>query len=469
MENKVTLDQALEIADKKAEENKALEEMQLEFTNEKGKVIPELLAQKVKKDLKYRFYNNTNFLFRNGIYQKVDEKLIKQKIKKYLLPEQITPSILKMVLELLQIDTFTEAEETNKYLAINNGIIDLETLEFTEMSLTDERRPDYLVFYKTNCDITKKSKSKEVFLNSRFYQYLTSTFDDELIPVIQQLFGMCLSPCPQKFQKCVFLLGGGSNGKSLLINIIEAMLDNNVSHVPMKDIDTNRFATFDMVGRSVNIDADASNWRMTETEKYKKITVGDSIRVEAKNVQGIDVTVNNILLVALNNMPLSSDKSYGFVRRNLIIPFNKKFVDKGKELKANESYKDVNLCNDIISNELDIVLAFALEGVKMIRQNNYTIKETPLIEKANYEYQLENDSVLAFYEDNKNGKYYSEISAIILKGIYDEWCEENQIETPVGKTTFGKEAKKYWKIKRSNGIKYIDVYLNKEIRTPSKV
>lgn len=464
------LQEAKEVAITKAEENKALEKMQLEFTTEKGKVVPELLMQKVKKDLKYKFFNDTNFLFEDGIYQKADERLIKQKIKKYLLPEQINPTILRIVLELLQIDTFTASKETNKYLATNNGIMDLETFQFIKMDLKDERRPDYLVFYKTDCNFTERSVSEEAFLNSRFYEYLKSTFDDELIPVIQQVFGMCLCPNPKKFQKCIFLLGSGSNGKSLLLSFVEALIGYNASHVPMKDIDGNRFAVYDMIGKPVNIDADASRWRLEETEKYKKITGGDSIRAEGKQKQGIDVTINNVMLVALNSMPMSNDKTHGFVRRNLIIPFTKKFVDKGQVLKKNESYKDPNLCDYIIKNELDIILAFALRGLKMIRANNYKIEETPLIEKVNYEYQLENNSVLAFYDENKNGIYmYPEISASVLYDIYTTYCKNNEIETPVGRTSFGKEAKKYWKTKKSNTVQYLEVRLEDKIASSNNV
>jgi putative DNA primase/helicase len=51
------------------------------------------------------------------------------------------------------------------------------------------------------------------------------------------LFGSC------RFQKCFLLFGSGSNGKGVMIDLIEALIgEANCSHRSLQALDTNRFA-----------------------------------------------------------------------------------------------------------------------------------------------------------------------------------------------------------------------------------
>ncbi len=48
------------------------------------------------------------------------------------------------------------------------------------------------------------------------------------------------------------LFGNGSNGKGVFIKLIEDLVGlENTSHVPLQDIDTDRFAAADMFGKIV--------------------------------------------------------------------------------------------------------------------------------------------------------------------------------------------------------------------------
>ena len=79
----------------------------------------------------------------------------------------------------------------------------------------------------------------------------------------------------------------------------------------------------------------------------------------------------------LNRMPVTSDKSYGFFRRPIFIPFNVRFGSE-EQVKTGEADKIgvPGIVEDIISNELDIVFMWAYEGLKRLKANNWKVTQS---------------------------------------------------------------------------------------------
>lgn len=65
--------------------------------------------------------------------------------------------------------------------------------------------------------------------------------------------------------------GDGSNGKGVLIKIIEALLgENNCSHRSLQDLDKNRFATADLFGKLVNTHSDLKSLKLSTEQAISK-------------------------------------------------------------------------------------------------------------------------------------------------------------------------------------------------------
>lgn len=434
-----------------------------EFISDKGKVIPGILANIISRDIKYKNYLNADFKYNGYYYEKITQlEEIQKLIKDYIPVEKQTVRIINETLNLMRIENTIRVADVNKYISVNNGVINLDTLKLEPHS------PEKITFYKVDCEFTKDSTNNDKLFNSRFYQYLKTTFEDdtETVLFISQLLGITLKPNPKLFKKSIFLLGEGNNGKSVFLNIIEKLQGNIFSAVPFKAIDSDKFQLYNMIGVNVNIDDDASGTRLTETSNYKKITTGGAVSIEGKNRQATPGFLEILLIIALNKMPSTSDKSWGFYRRNLILPFNKTFVSKEEfNNKPDTLIADDTLEYDILNKEMDIVLAFALKGLKRVLDTNYHVVVPKIVENATKEYRLDTDTVLAFYEDNKNGQYiYPTVTANNLYAKYEEWCNENENgDNLVPQKTFGAEIKKYIEFKMSNGVKYLNVKLNSQI------
>lgn len=85
----------------------------------------------------------------------------------------------------------------------------------------------------------------------------------------------------------------------------------------------------DFEGKDVNIDTEMSNSTIASSV-LKRLTGKHAIRIERKNQNAYDISINAKLIFSANNIPSSADTSDGFYRRNIILSFPNQFID-GKE------------------------------------------------------------------------------------------------------------------------------------------
>lgn len=429
------------------------------FLSDKGKVIPPILANIVAEDIIYKQYMKSDYKYNGFYYEKIqDVECLQKEIKHYIPLELQTTRTINETMNLLKIDNTISSLSENEYISLNNGLINVKNGKIKEHT------PEIFSLFKIPCEY-KGKESMDKLINSRFYQYLKTTFknDTDTIILVSEILGASLLPNPKLFKKIIFLLGDGSNGKSVFINIMQALHGNIFSTVPLKDIDSNRFSLAGMIGKKINVDADASGTRLEETSNLKKIATGDYVSIEEKGKQAVNGVLNVLLVVGLNKMPSSADKSYGFLRRNTILPFNQTFVNPSdtEAIAKGALPVDVNLESDIINNEMDVVLAFALAGLQRLLKNNYNTTSSKVVEAATKEYQLENDSVMAFYEFNKDGEDVQDYSAAAMYTLYETWCI-NSLKTPVSTTSFGTRFTSYYKkVRGSKGYVYKNVRMNR--------
>lgn len=436
------------------------------FVDEKGSIIPFKLAQSISNKVGYKHYMNADFTYNGEYYQDTNkknqiEKIISDAIEK----ANCNPSTGKIneTLKLMRINNMIyETDKSNK-ICTNSGLVDVFSGALSPYD------PKEFTLFKVNCDFKSIDDGLARFEGSRFEQYLKTTFqnNEEVIQNVKEVFGMSLLPNPKKFQRMVLLSGEGNNGKSLLINILKELHGGVISTVPLASIDSKNsggqnFNIFNMIGKNINIDADASGSRLEGTENLKKITTGDSVQLIKKNEQGASGVLNVLMICAINNLPSSADKSEGFFRRFMLIPFKQHFYKNEAEKKQGSLPVDFNLEDDILKNEMDIVLAWALNGLEVIVRNNYQPSYSKSVHEELLSYRKTTDSVFDFIEDNKNGNYVNDIKAKHLYDYYVEWCKDNNHE-PMKSTGFGRGMKKYYNTKKSNGIIYLNVVTNTRV------
>jgi P4 family phage/plasmid primase-like protien len=151
----------------------------------------------------------------------------------------------------------------------------------------------------------------------------------EGVQLMQEIIGLCMIPFTG-LQKCIVLVGEGSNGKGVFISGLTAAIGrNNICNVPLQKLSGNleRFNTAALVGKLANIFNELSTKAIEDTANFKALTGEDTIMVEYKNKQPYSYTPFTRLIFSCNKVvKAENDNSMGYKRRFIHIPFMRTFT-----------------------------------------------------------------------------------------------------------------------------------------------
>ncbi|MCS4536761.1 phage/plasmid primase, P4 family [Mycoplasma sp. CSL7475-4] len=129
------------------------------------------------------------------------------------------------------------------------------------------------------------------------------------------------------YQKSLLLYGQtAANGKSTFFELLSYFYGiKNVSYLGFEELNR-RFATSALIDKMVNIGADISTDYISEPSTFKKLVTGDIISAEFKGKDRFSFKNKAKMIFATNKLPATQDKSNGFFRRFLIVPFDNEFT-----------------------------------------------------------------------------------------------------------------------------------------------
>lgn len=435
-----------------------------QYCNEKGIVNNYLLSEYILQNQPCYTKGNLWFMYdeSKGVYEYLELKQVQRMYFKYAINDNDkSPTKSKNFAELLMLlsEDAKEVYDEKRYINCLNGIVDIERNVL--MPHTSEHKTE--VQFQANF-ITDSKEWKELFDKSEFKKFLYSTLDEESIKTLQEAWGLMLSPHAKEVQNCFIYKGEGSNGKSAIFDIQEALIgDNNeICGIGLGDFGGD-FVISSAEGKHVNIVRDDELNGKTVSKAFKSMCCGEPVTVNRKNKDLVRLGFNMTMFFGLNRMPSASDKSTGFFRRPIIIPFNISFgTEKEVEEGIRDKIKDPLISERIINNELDIVFTWAYYGLHRVKKNNWKVTQSKASLDEMEEYRQEADSSYAFYKEK--------VVRIPNKGIripigdvyhsYCNWCTDNHI-VPMGNINFGRQFASFGiKSKSSNKVRY---YLDIEI------
>ena len=369
--------------------------------------------------------NNCLYVYEDGYYQ-ADDKIIERKMI------ELYPNILQRqraeVLSYVKIKTHVNAGDikVNPYVInLKNTRLDIRNgtcLEFTPEVIEFDRIP---VTYDPSayCGALDKMLNK-VFCGDR-----------EVINLFEEMVGYCLIK-HSRYSKMFLCYGQGSNGKSTILDLLKTFLgQGNYSALSLEKV-TDRFATAELENKLANIGDDVDNVTIRDSGTLKKISSGNTVTVERKGERPYKITPYATHIYSANTIPRSFDKTDGFYRRWLLIPFNAKF-------SADDEDYDPMIVDKITTPEaLSYLLNIGIRGAqRLIRVGHFT--EPQSVKDALEAYKADNSTVLSWIEDkeltldyfldNPRDKTYSE---------FCDWCKVSGIKSSMitGKKTYFKEV-----------------------------
>lgn len=296
-------------------------------------------------------------------------------------------------------------DPSNVKINLNNGTLNVSTNEIAE------HNPKDMFMYVLPFEYDPTARCPQ------FLKFLEEVLPDEdARQVIQEYVGY-LFVFGLKLEKFLTLYGAGSNGKSVLLDVLSALLGaENVCNIPLQSIcKENSPYVPKLAGKLANICNDVSN-RIEDFSILKRIASGEPITGKALYKDPIEITVYAKLLFALNELPTTNDHSTGYWRRHLIVPF---------DVEITPDRQDKLLAKRIIDNELAGVLNWALEGLHRILETK-TFSECKSADKQLKAYQREQDNVSQFVEEIELSPGQDDKRAFKeLYTQYQTYCKEN--------------------------------------------
>ncbi|MGZ4993178.1 MAG: DNA primase family protein [Methylobacter sp.] len=286
-------------------------------------------------------------------------------------------------------------------------------------------------------------------------EFLAQVFRDDKdqadkIALLQEFTGLSLTPIT-RFQKMLWLIGAGSNGKGVIFDIVRELIgSDNCSALPLADF-KQRFALEQLEQKLANLDPEMSVSAVLADSKIKSVVGGDVISLERKMERVFQSRLYAKLWAAANSLPVTRDTSHGFFRRVLILTFNRVFLD---------SEQDKQLTNKL-REELPGIFNWALAGLHRLLENDeFTVPESAVQELD--EYKVNSNNVERFKREHLDEL---DASANVREGQqlgeiyphYQVFCRANGM-IPVNSSAFGQQLKALGIIKRqSNGKRYYPV------------
>ncbi len=388
--------------------------------------------------------NGVLYVYEDGYYQ-ADDRIIENKMI------ELYPGILQRqrteVLAYIRIKTHVNAKDlkVNPYVInLKNTRLDIRSgkcLEFTSDAIEFDRIP---VTYDPSAYCADLDK----MLNRVFCG------DREVINLFEEMLGAVLLK-HNRYQKAFLFYGNGSNGKSTILDLIKTFLGGrNYSAIALEKV-TDRFNTSELENKLANIGDDVDNVTLKDTGTLKKLFSGNAIMVERKGERPYTIEPYATHIYSCNTIPRSFDKSDGFYRRWLLIPFNARF-------SADDEDYDPMIVDKITAPvALSYLLNIGIRGAQRLMKNGH-FTEPQTVKDALEAYKADNSTTLSWIEDKElNEDYFLNTPRDVCYSEFADWCRLSGIKSGniTGKKTFFKEVTQKFEfedkpLQKSDGKRY---------------
>lgn len=331
-------------------------------------------------------------------------------------------------------------EDTHSVVNFSNGVLDLRT---RELVAHDKKFPFQ---YKLPFEYDPSAKCP------RFDQYLEEVTlgDEHLSNILLEFMGYTLAGIsPEIGQKALILTGDGSNGKSVLLDLLKYMAgDGNYSSLYMGYELAKMENRYQLDGKLFNVSEEVPSKAFSDVSLFKSLVTGGEVQARKLYCDSYSMKTKAKIIMACNDLPNTTDTSHGIMRRLLIIPFRRKFTEANRDVRLREK----------LYEEASGIFNRTLEGLDRFLASGQ-FSDSSAANDALKEYQEENDPILLWFRENfvpTSDDVFYKVSDIYLEYKYKM---EEIMEKPVSMVKLGKRMKQligddWGAFKRINGTPF---------------
>ncbi|TGQ31905.1 DNA primase family protein [Mesorhizobium sp. M00.F.Ca.ET.216.01.1.1] len=375
-----------------------------------------------------------------GVWNKRDDIAIKKQVQTTLEANNcaVTAARVSGVTDVLRNETYRPDHTFNignsDVVNCRNGELELGDIGWT---LQPHRREHY----RTSQIPVAYDPSATAPM---FLAFLNDVFRDDpdrdlKICSLLELIGYTLMS-HAKHERFIMLIGGGANGKSVLLSVIEALVGmKNVAGVQPANFQS-RFQRAHLHQKLANIVTELKQGEIIADAELKAITSGELTTVEDKNGHPFEMRAFATCWFGTNHLPHTRDFSDALFRRATIVTFDRTF---------SEAEQDHNLKTKL-ATELPGILNLAITSYARATTHGFIAPPSSI--EAKRKWRMEADQVAQFVEEQCLADPLGMVAVDEVYRVFAEWARRSGVRQIVGKQMMGDRLEKLrFPRKRSNG------------------
>lgn len=258
-----------------------------------------------------------------------------------------------------------------------------------------------------------------------------------------------------KHEKILLLYGSGKNGKSVLHDIIHALLgSHNITSLSLASLTEHKSQSRVLLeNKLLNFSSEIGSPKNSDSDMIKKLASMEPIEVKELYDNPYIITNYARLAFNCNVLPKVGENTDGFHRRLLIIRFGQTISDEEM---------DLDLAKKIIAEELPGIFNIIIEGMKrFFEQGKFTYSQSIVDESETYRRDI--NSVLTFISDEQYVPSSNRNMPVsVLYQSYRDFCSQNGFQS-FNRTKFISQLRdaKFQISRSTNG--YYHIYFDKLI------
>ena len=288
-------------------------------------------------------------------------------------------------------------------------------------------------------------------------RFLSEIFsgDEAMIEFIQRMGGYALTGSIKE-QKLFFLHGTGSNGKSILLDVLRNLCGTYSHNLPSEALMTSRNESHPTIfaalhGKRLAISSEIEESAHWAESRIKSLTGDETFTARFMRQDFFTYNISHKHIIAGNYKPRLKGDDFGMVRRLVLVPFNQRFEGNRRD----------NSLADKLKAEYPGILQWFVHGACKWSSSGLAIPDA--VTAASKEYMAEqNDLELWLNECCKQGP------GIIgkcneLYQSFMQWKENNGEHAPSIKSFSQRLERTHTKVKKSDGMAFQGVQVEKII------
>ena len=257
-----------------------------------------------------------------GIYKPDDTGSIEKSVREKLGDFQSTHCVRESVAAVQSFTLKPEPVKNDALIPFKNGVLDFGASLKTDGDwVFHEHSPDNLLLSAFPVDWDTQGGTSD-----RFSNWVAEIVAEDDWRIIFEMMGAVFHKDSQSMQSGFLLIGDGSNGKSLLLDILVDIVGiENTCTSEWGDFGQRTFANAELFNKALAMDSDIQVDKPIQAS-VKKAQTADWISGEEKYKKPFAFKPFATWIGAANALPTSADQSYGFFRRWIPIRFPNTFA-----------------------------------------------------------------------------------------------------------------------------------------------